>query len=107
MWQHMFIKSCSCGRAANLALSKPAFENQAFLTHLTFFGHKKIQAKSGFFAVAKLGSGKTLSGLHIYYKSLVSRVYDHAGCTECFKDFTVAQKMIDVFNQKQTYNCNY
>jgi len=29
------------------------------------------------------------------------RVYDHAGCTEYCKDFTVALKMIDVIDKKQ------
>jgi len=29
------------------------------------------------------------------------RVYDHAGCTECCKDFTVALKMIGVIGKKQ------
>jgi len=40
----------------------------------------------------RLGSGKTLSELHIHYKSLLTRVYDHAGHKESCKDFTVSLK---------------
>jgi len=45
-----------------------------------------------------------LSELHIYYNSLLTRVYDHAGCKEHCKGFTVALKMFGVFNEKQMYN---
>jgi len=45
-----------------------------------------------------------LSELHIHYKSLLTRVYDHAGCKEYCKDFTVALKFFDVFNKKQMYD---
>jgi len=44
-----------------------------------------------------------LSELDIHYKSLLTRVYDHAGCKEYCKDFTVALKMLDVFNKKQMH----
>jgi len=50
-----------------------------------------------------LGSGETLSELHIHYKSLATRVYYHAGCTEYCKNFTVALKMIYVIDKKQMY----
>jgi len=33
-----------------------------------------------FFQSERLGSGKTLSELHIPYKSHLKRVYKHAGC---------------------------
>jgi len=36
-----------------------------------------------------------------HYKFLLTRVYDHAGCKEHCKDFTVALKMFDVCNKKQ------
>jgi len=39
--------------------------------------------------------------LHIHYKSLLMGVYDHAGCKEYCKDFTVALKIFNVFNKKQ------
>jgi len=58
---------------------------------------------SGFFQSERLGSGKTLSELHIHYKSPLTRVHDHAGCTEYCKDFTVNLKMIDVIGKKQMY----
>jgi len=45
-----------------------------------------------------------LSELHIHYKSLLTTVYDHAGCKEYCKDFVVALKMFDVFNKKQMYD---
>jgi len=93
-----------------------------FLTHL-FLLIKKSQSKPGclfyFFQYERLGSGNTLSEPHIHYKSLLTRVYDHAGCKEYCKDFTVALKMLDVLSMKQMYdsvftgqvnaskNCNY
>jgi len=45
-----------------------------------------------------------LSELHIHYKSVFTRVYDHTGCREYYKDFTVALKMFDVLNKKQMYD---
>jgi len=44
-----------------------------------------------------------LSELHVHYKSLVTRVCYHAGCTEYCKNFTVALKMIDVIDEKQMH----
>jgi len=41
-----------------------------------------------------------LSELHIRCKSLLTRVYQHAG----WKGFTVAIKMFDVFDKKQMYD---
>jgi len=43
---------------------------------------KKSQTKPGFFQSEKLGSGKTLSELHIHYKPLLKTVYNHAECAE-------------------------
>jgi len=54
-----------------------------------------------FFQSERLGYGKTWSEVHIHYNSLMTRVYDHAWCTEYFKDFTVVLKMFDAFNRKQ------
>ena len=88
----------SC-RVANLAFFKPNFEIQAFLTHLAFFENQKYQSKSGFSFIiffspkGLAGPGKTLSELHIHYKSLLMGVYDHTGCKEYCKDFTVALKI--------------
>jgi len=51
---------------ADLAFLKPDFEILAFFEHLWLFLEiKKSQAKSGFFQSERLGSGKTLSELHI------------------------------------------
>jgi len=72
-----------------------------FLTPLPFLGNKKNR-------IIWLGSGKTLSELHIHYKYLATRVYYHAGCTENCKYFIAALKMIDVIDKKQTHDrCNY
>jgi len=65
---------------------------------------KNCQTKSRFFSVGKAYSGKTLFELHIHCNSLLTRVYDHAGCKEYCKGFTVALKMVDVFNKKQMYH---
>jgi len=58
-------------------------------------------AVSGFFQSKRFSSGKTLSELHIHYKSLLTGVYDHAGYKEYCKDFTVALKIITVIYKKQ------
>jgi len=52
----------------------------------------------------RLGFGITLSELHIHYKPLLTRVYDHAGCKENCKNFTVTLQMLDAFNKQQMYN---
>jgi len=74
---------------------------------LAFFGNKKIQKISlilAYFQSDRLGSGKTLSELHIHYKSLATRVYYHAGCREYCNNFTVALKMIYVIDKKQMHD---
>jgi len=93
-------------RVANLAFLKPDFEILACFEHLGLFLEiKKIQnIFLALFQLERLGSGKTLSELHIYYKSLLERVYNHAGCTKYLKDFTVALKMINVIDKKQMYD---
>jgi len=67
-----------------------------FGTPLAFLQIKKSQK-------IWLGSGKTLSVLHIHYKSLSTRVCYHAGCTEYCKNFTSALKMIDVIDEEQMH----
>jgi len=74
---------------------------------LAFFGNKKarkIWLFLTYFQSDRLGSGKTLSELHIHYKSLATKVYYHAGCTDYYKNFTVALKMIDVIDRKQMHD---
>jgi len=78
-----------------------------FLNTFGFFGNKKarkIRFFLAYFQSDRLGSGKTLSELHIHYKSLATRVYHHAGCAEYCKNFTVALKMIYVIDKKQMHN---
>jgi len=94
-------------KVANLAFLKPNFEIQAFLMHLAFFENQKIPVKIWlfyFFQSERLGFGKTISELYIQYKSFLTRVYDHAGCKEYCKDFTVVLKIFVVFNKKQMYD---
>jgi len=40
----------------------------------------------------------------MHYKSLLTGVYDHAGCKEYCKDCTVALQIFDVINKKQMYD---
>jgi len=87
-----------------LTFLKPNYEILAFLTHLGFLENKTGQKKSGVFQAERLVSRKTLSELYIHYKFPLTRIYDHAGCKEYCEDFTVALKMIDVFNKKQMYD---
>jgi len=88
-----------------LAFLKPDFEILAFYEHLWLFFEirkpRKIWLFLAYFQSDKLGSGKTLSELHIHCKSLATRVYHHAGCTEYCKNFTVALKMVGVIDEKQ------
>jgi len=72
-----------------------------FWTPLAFFGNQKARQNLAFFQSKRLSSGKTLSKLHIHYKYLLTRVYDHAGYKEYCKDFTVALKIIDGIYKKQ------
>jgi len=65
---------------------------------------QNLAFSSLFFQSERLGCGKTLSELHIHYKSLLTGVYDHAECKEYCKDVTVALKILDVFNKKQMYD---
>jgi len=69
---------------------------------LAFSKNQKSQTKSVFFLSERLGCGKASSEMHIHYKYFLTGVYDHAGCKEYCKDFTVALKMLDVFNKKQS-----
>jgi len=90
-----------------LASLKPDFEILAFLTPLAFFGNTKagkIWLFLAYFQSDRLGSGKTLSELHTHSKSLATRVYYHAGCTEYCKNFTVALKIIDVIDKKEMHD---
>jgi len=74
-------------RVANLAFLNPDFQFLAFFERLCFFLEiKKTQTKSvfflAFFQSEGLGSGKTLSELHIHYKFILKRVCNRAGCTK-------------------------
>jgi len=87
----------------------PDFANLTFLnTPLAFFGNQKkpdtLWLFLDFFQSKRFGSGKTLSELHFHYESLLKGVYNHAGCTEYCKDFTVALKMINVIGKKKRYD---
>jgi len=103
----------SCSRWLRAGLPLWNFWNQIlkfrlFLTQLTFLKIKNTSQNLAFlfyfFHSERLGSGETLSELRIHYKSLLMGVYDHAGCKEYCKDFTVVLKIFDVFNKKQQYD---
>jgi len=75
-----------------------------FLNTFGFFGNKnvrKIWLFLAYFQSDRLGSGQTLSELHIHYKSLATRVYYHTGCTEYCKIFSVALNMIYVIDKSK------
>jgi len=77
------------GRVAHVAFLKSDFE---ILASLNIFG---------FFTVRKAWLWQNiLSELRNHYKSHLTRVYGHAGCTEFCKGFAVALKMIDVIDKK-------
>jgi len=54
-------------------------------------------AFSVFFSWERPDSDKAWPELHIYYKPLLTRVYDYTRCKEYCKDFTVALKILDAF----------
>jgi len=86
---------------------KPDFEILAFFEHFWLFLEikvRKIWLFLAYFQSDRLGSGITLSELHIHYKSLATRVYYHAGCTEYCKVFSVALKIIYVIDKKQMHH---
>jgi len=101
-------------RVASLAFLKPNFEIQAFFDALVFFfENKKSQLKSQnlaysflFCSVWETWLWQNMSQLHtfVHYKYLLTGVYDHAGCKEYCKDFSVALQIFDVFNKKQMYD---
>jgi len=76
-------------RIASVAFLKTDFKILAFLNTIGFFGNKKKPDKIWLFLFfchsERLGSGKILSELHIHDKSLLKRVYNHAGCTKYCK----------------------
>jgi len=53
---------------------------------LAFLGNKKIQKNHAFFSQKDLTLEKTLSDLHIHYKSLLKRVYNLAGAQNTEKN---------------------
>jgi len=97
-----------------LPFLKPNFKIKFFLTDLAFFENQNTKSifipslipniLKYFFQSEGLGSGKILSELRIHYKSLLTGVYDHAGCKEYCSDFTVAVKIFNVYNKKQMYD---
>jgi len=78
---------------------------EARFSNSGFFGIKKKPDKIWLFSVGKAWLWQnTVLSLHIHYISPLTRVIDHAGCTEYCKDFTVDLKMIDVIDKKQMYD---
>jgi len=77
----MCPSSAVVSRVANLAFLKPDFEILAFFEHLWLFLEIK-KSKIWLFSVRKAWLWKTLHEQHIHYKSLLKRVYNHAGCTK-------------------------
>jgi len=92
-------------RVANLAFFKPYLKILAFFKRLWLFLEiKKARQNLAFFSPKRLGSGKTLSELHIHHKSLLKRLYDHAECAKYRQKFTFALKNINVIDKKQMYD---
>ena len=73
-------------RVAHLTFLKTDFEI------LAFFENQKQPDKSGFFQSERLDSDKTLSELHIHYKSLLTRVYDHCRVQRILQRFYCCPK---------------
>jgi len=102
------LNSCVAGLPIWLFWSQ--ISNSGFFSHhWLFLGNKKVRKFwlfLAYFQLGRLSSGKTLSELHmhIHYKSLATRVYYHAECTEYCKNFIVALKMIDVIDEKQMHD---
>jgi len=71
---------------------EPRFWNSGFFEHRCLFLEIKKKTLSVFFQSETLGSGKTLSELHLHYKSLLKRVYNHAGCTKYLREKKILLK---------------
>ena len=101
--------SCAVNQGCQFGFFEARLWNSGFSwTPLAFFGNQKkpdnIKHFLVFFQSERLGSGKTLSELHTNFKSLLKRVYKHAGCRQYWKTFAVALKMINVTDKKQMYD---
>jgi len=95
----------SCVAGCQFGSFEARFWNSDFFwTPLAFFGNEKSQKNLAHFQSDRLGSGKSFSELHIHYRSLATRVYYHAECTEYCEYFTVVLKMIDVIDKKQMHD---
>jgi len=85
------MQSLVTSMIANLDFFKPNFEILAFFDARGFFYFSQNLAVS-FFQSERLSSGKTLSELHIHYKSLLTRVYDHCRVQRLLQRFYCCPK---------------
>ena len=88
-----------CG-VASLAFLGQILKFWLFLMHSAFLKNKKKQILSGFFQSERLDLEKALFELHIPYKTLLTRVYDHAGC-----ELSLSQADFDSKFLSETYPC--
>jgi len=85
------VESRHLGRqGCQLAFVKPDFEFFNALVVLKIKKPYKIELFLAFFLSERHSSGKTPSELHIHYKYLLTRVYDHAECKEYCKDLLLS-----------------
>jgi len=68
--------------------------------HSAFLKNKKKQILSDFFQSERFDLEKALFELHIPYKTLLTRVYDHAGC-----ELSLSQADFDSKFLSETYPC--
>jgi len=72
--RELFISSPRCTQGCQFGFFEARFQISGFFKHVwLFLKIKKRQTKSGFFQSERLGSGKTLSELHIHYKPLLKK----------------------------------
>ena len=74
------------------------------MTHLAFFLIKNISQNLAYSYIFFGLKGLAKHQLHVHNKSFLTGIYDHAGCNEYCKDFTVALKIFNVFDKKQMYD---
>jgi len=94
-------------QVANLTFLKPDFEILAVFNALGFFWKwKKARYHltfSDFFQLERLGSGKTLSKLHIHYKFLLTSLWP-CRVQRILQRFFCCPKMFNLINKKQMYD---
>ena len=106
LWCNGYLTIVVSSRVANFTFWSQIFQFRIFWCTWLFLKIKNTSQKFvfSFYQSENHGLGKTLSEVHIVYKSLLTGVYDYAGCKEHCIGFTVALKGSNVFTNKKIHD---